>query len=131
MQAPAKTKIYETELLNCWFDEHGILVSDSKSVEKSIHHYDQLFELYDQLSEKGTKKLCTLGNISKSQQLTKPVRDYINGQLPKYIKAMALVSESSVGKTVGNFFILLSSPKYPTRIFSNKEDAISWLKQYL
>jgi hypothetical protein len=126
-----KTKIYQTALLNCWFDEHGILISESKPIEKSIEHYDELFELYNTLSDNGTKKLCTMGNISKSQELTKHVRDYISGQLPKYIKAMALVSNSAVGKMVGNFFIILSRPPYPTRIFSNKEDAINWLKEHL
>lgn len=131
MEAEVKIKIYETALLNCWFDEHGILMSESKPVEKSIKHYDELFALYSELTNNGANKICTLGNISKSQELTKPVREYISGQLPKYIKAMALVSSSSVGKAIGNFFILLSSPPYPTRIFSNQKDAVNWLMQYI
>ncbi len=123
-------KVYDTPLLSCWFGEDGILYSESKVAERTKENYQILFELYKKLSDNGNKKICTLGNITKTQHSKKEVREYIAQELPKYIKAMALISDSSMGKMIGNVFIKLNPPPYPTQIFSNVESAVKWLKKY-
>ena len=121
-------EIFETPLLSCWFGDDGILYSESKVAERSMENYQLLFELYKTLSNNGNKKLRTLGNITKTQHSKKEVREYIAKELPKYIKAMALISDSSMGKMIGNVFIKLNPPPYPIRFFNNSESAVKWLK---
>lgn len=123
--------IHETVLLKCWFDEHGILHSVSKPAARTIENYRLLFELYDRLSKNGTQKFCTLGDISKTQELSKEVRDYITTQLPLHVKAMALVSKTPMGKTIGKIFTVVNSNPYPTAVFDDREEAVRWLQQYL
>lgn len=130
VNSPDKIEVFETTLLSCWFGDDGILYSESKVADRTIENYKLLFELYKKISNDGTDKIRTLGNITKTQPLSKEVREYISKELPKYIKAMALISDSSMGKIIGNFFIKLNTPPYPTQIFSNKEKAVKWLKQY-
>ena len=125
-----KADVYDTPLLSCWFGDDGILYSESKVAERTIENYRLLFELYKTLSENGNKKLCTLANITKTQYFKREVREYISMELPKYIKAMALVSYSSMGKMIGNIFIKLNPPLYPAQIFNDIQSAVKWLKQY-
>ena len=40
----------------------------------------------------------------------------------------ALVIGSPVSRVIGNFFIGLSKPKFPTRLFNDVEEAETWLK---
>jgi|SRR5687768_14926381 len=44
--------------------------------------------------------------------------------------AGAIVLDSPVGSFLGNFYLSVSKPKIPARIFSNKEAALKWLQQF-
>lgn len=131
MKPPDNAEVFETDLLTCWFEENGILFSVSKKAERTVEAYDLLFDLYHKLTNNGTKKICTLGNITETEPLPKEVRVYVSEQTTKYIKAMALISDSTMGKAAGNIFEVLSQTPYPVAMFDNKDDAVKWLKKYL
>src|ERR1051326_1554565 len=97
MEVPPNAHIYSTALLDCWFGEDGILYSVSKPAERSIENFKALFEVYGKLCEMKNSRLCTLGDVSRTQPMPKEVREYISEELPKYIKAMALVSHTRMG----------------------------------
>ncbi len=44
--------------------------------------------------------------------------------------AFALVFSSSIGRVLGNFFIQVDKPQYPTKLFTNEEEAVTWLMQF-
>jgi hypothetical protein len=48
-----------------------------------------------------------------------------------YSKADAFVIKSLAQKILGNFYLKISKPERPTKFFNNKDEAISWLKNYL
>jgi hypothetical protein len=112
-------------------ENDGILYSVSKKAEKTIENYSILFELYKKLSGNGTKKICTLGDISDTLAMRKEVYDYMSLEISKYVKAMALVSRTPTGKTVGRAFQLLNISDCAVAIFDNRKDALDWLRQYL
>lgn len=59
---------------------------------------------------------------------TKEARDYFNGETAsKNVVAMAVVINSVLGKMLASFFLSINKPKYPSKIFTNKEKAINWL----
>lgn len=41
--------------------------------------------------------------------------------------AVAIVINSRVAEVRGNFFIYVGGPKYPTRLFTSREEAVKWL----
>ena len=53
-----------------------------------------------------------------------------NENMP-YSKVSAYITSSISQKLLGNFYMKMNKPERPTRFFSNKQDAIDWLKQYL
>lgn len=79
----------------------------------------------------GGKKVCMLVDVTHSSESSKEIRDYAAQELPKFIKAIAMVSDSALGKMLANLFLTLKSQPYPTKMFGNEADAREWLKQYL
>jgi hypothetical protein len=47
-----------------------------------------------------------------------------------YAKAEAYVISDLPQKIVGNFFLKFDKPARPTKIFTNEEEAMEWLKQF-
>lgn len=123
-------ELFETNLLTCYMGDDGILYSESKIAERTIQNYEELFELYKKISDNGREKIRTLGNITKTQPMSKEVREFISKELPKYIKAMALLSDSSLGRMIGNFFLKVNPTQYPSMVFNDRDEAVRWLKQF-
>ena len=68
-----------------------------------------------------------LGVIS----FNKEARDYLaSDEGVRCIIAGAIVLDSPVGSFFGNFYIAVSKPKIPSRIFSKTDAAIKWLNKY-
>jgi hypothetical protein len=130
MTPPSDAELFDTPLLTCWWGTDGILYSKSKVAERSLENYDKLFEIYKKLSDNGAKKIRTLGDITKTSPLSKEVREHLAQELPKYISAMALISDSPTGKTIGNFFIGLTPQPYPTKMFNDEKEGATWLSQF-
>lgn len=42
----------------------------------------------------------------------------------------ALIIDSPIGRVLGNFFISISRPLRPTKIFTDEIKAIKWLKKF-
>ena len=47
-----------------------------------------------------------------------------------YTLAEAIAYDSLAHKLISNFYIKYNKPSVPTKIFSNKEEAIAWLKTF-
>jgi hypothetical protein len=54
-----------------------------------------------------------------------------NAAADRDIRAAALVVEGPVSVLLGNFFLKLSPPKYPTRLFRDADEARGWLLAHL
>ena len=72
----------------------------------------------------------TLFDIREVKSTTKEARDYLANEGNELVMASALLVNSSVTKMIGNFFITVSRPKNPTRLFLNKDKSLEWLEQY-
>jgi len=72
-----------------------------------------------------------LVDVTHSMESTRETRDYVAEEFPKYVKALAMVSDSALGKMLANLFFTLKKQPYPAKMFNNEQDAKTWLKQYL
>lgn len=70
---------------------------------------------------------CT--NVSKFE---KQARDYLSsGEATKGVLAGAILINSSFQAAIANFFIKVTNPKIPTKIFTSEEKAIEWIQQFI
>ena len=130
MEPPKNAELVETRTSISWLEDNGILCSISKkapepTVEESKRDIEDFKRRY------GNQKFCMLMDITHSTPSSKEMRDWAAEELPKLVKAIAMISNSPLGRMVANLFFGLKPPPYPTKMFSNEHDAREWLKQYL
>jgi hypothetical protein len=76
------------------------------------------------------KPLPNLAFIGGLNTVTKEARDFFSkGDGTKCIKKLALITGSPISKMVGNFYLQISKPMNPTRLFTTEDDAVKWLKE--
>jgi hypothetical protein len=129
MTAPANTPVYETELASFWLDEEGILNSISRSPTRTIANTTENFEMVKRITNH--QKVPLLIYLSKSGVPDKETRAFVARELPNVYKAMAMVSQSGLGKIIMNVLFGLKPPVIPMKTFSSEEQAREWLRQYL
>ena len=58
-------------------------------------------------------------------------RYYASDERPRVGSAVALLVGSTVSMVIGNFWLTINKPSYPSHIFSSEESALEWLKGYI
>ncbi len=112
--------------MKCWIGRKGILYGVSKPGVRNLENYRDTFELYRKFSKDGTEKLRVIGEVTDSEPSQPEVRDMIASELPKYLRAVALVSAKGSGRAI-EAFVALSKAPYPIRVYSTIEEAEEWL----
>ena len=130
MQPSTLCEIFESPLSVMWFDEDGIFCTVTK--KKAPLTKEALIAQFDFIRKRSNgKKICWLGDVTHVSFPTTEARDYAGEETPKFIKALALITNSEISKMVANVFLVLKRPPYPTKLFTNEKDARNWLKNHL
>ena len=79
----------------------------------------------------GNKKVCLLSDTSSASPPDKAIRENMEVELPNYIKAMAILSQTALGEVIPKLFINLNYQQIPIKYFNDEQSAKTWLKQYL
>jgi hypothetical protein len=64
------------------------------------------------------------------KSVNKKAREYMQKEGSALLKAGALLIGSPVSRVLGNIFLSLNTPEIPTRLFTDKEDALNWIKHF-
>jgi hypothetical protein len=130
MEPPKNAKVIENLTSLYWFDDDGILCSISKKAPKqSFEETKKVVEDFKKMLN--GNKVCLLIDVTHTIESTREVRDYVAIEFPKFIKAIAMISNSALGKMLANLFFSIKSQPYPTKMFNDEQEAKEWLKQYL
>lgn len=130
LHPPVNVQLFETPISTHWFDENGILCAVSKKVDRTIEHYQAVINLYQTLIH-NNQKMCLLADAYDTMPISKEVRDFMTSEIPKYIKAHAIVTSVPLTSSQTNTFIKFNFLDFPVKLFPNVEDAKEWLKEYL
>lgn len=114
-----------------WFDDDGVLCSvpKEKMIPQTMEESREEVRKWDE--EFGIFKICMINVVNPHAKSTKEQRDYIADIFPKYVKAIALINNSALGRMAINLFIGLRPPSYPLKTFKDYESAKEWVNQYL
>lgn len=73
-----------------------------------------------------------LSNIKLVKSSTKEARDFLATEKGcEGIIAAAVLIDSPISSMIGNFFIRVSKPLRPTKIFTNEGEAKKWLTKFV
>lgn len=133
MEIPAGVKTHELTDSIIWFDEHGILYSSPKEGSPKILTIEEIRdEMVKFRKIIGNEKVCIVSESNpKATAPPKEHRDFIAAEINSVTKAMAIITTSPVSRMIVNLFFGLKPPPYPAKLFSNKNDAVEWIKQHL
>jgi hypothetical protein len=129
MKIPENKETFDTEIGTYWFDEDGMLNSLSKSPTRTVANTKANFELVKRITN--NQKVCHLVYLTNSKKPDKATIDFVNSELPKVYKAMAMISKSGVGEIIMNVLFKFMKPVIPMKTFTDEKEARKWLKQYL
>lgn len=129
LEQPDDKEVTEWPASITWFDD-GIFYSIyKKGAVRTIDETRKTIEGFKKII--GDKKVCMLVDVTHSSESSRAIREYAAQELPKFIKAIAMVSDSALGRMLANLFLTLKSQPYPTKMFNNENDAREWLKKQL
>jgi hypothetical protein len=130
MKIPNNLDVFELQSSTIWFDENGILCSIAKKVPS--HTVEEAKKsLVELVKITNGQKVCMLSDSTNAASANKDVRDYVATVLPDVVKAVAIISQSALGKMAANLFFSIKKQPYPVKIFNEETEAKEWLKQYL
>jgi hypothetical protein len=87
---------------------------------------EQIFTAFDQLRVLVPTRL--LADIRTLRGVSLGVRTHMSSERAgRYLSRVALVADSPLTRTIGNFFMRLNRPPFPVRIFDAEEEALRWL----
>jgi hypothetical protein len=113
-----------------WIDENGIVVAVANAHDvHTLNDAQENVRVITQLVEDTPKPL--LIDMSKVKSMSRDARMFYAGpEPPKVITAVAMVTNSNIGKLVANFFISLTTQSLPTKMFTEFDAAKQWLMQF-
>jgi hypothetical protein len=77
----------------------------------------------------GGKPLPFLMDIRRARSLSREARSYFAGEESAVVfAATALLVSSPLSRAIGNFFLGLNKPKMQTRLFTDENEALTWLR---
>lgn len=84
----------------------------------------------DRLEYIGNQSFPSLFDITKVKHSTKEARDYMANEGNVGVDASGMLISSPMLKMAANFYISVNKPKNPTRLFTDRQEAVAWLSQY-
>lgn len=81
------------------------------------------------LNYQGNIILPCIIEITGILSITRDAREYFSNEGCKHISCMGLLSTTTLGKLLGNFYLHFNTPLIPTKFFTEKKELINWLQK--
>jgi hypothetical protein len=78
----------------------------------------------------GGRRGSLLVDLHDSGTQTRPARRELASR-DDLVSALALIVGTPLSRMMGNFFLGVSKPSYPTRLFDNETSALAWLQAFV
>jgi len=128
-----KELVEETSTQKLYWDSEneivwGELFADVNSVKFAKENIDAQERIRNSMGKQKTRVVIDITGIV---EITKESRDYFaNERTASIQRATALLISSPVNRIIGNFFMGLNKPLTPTKLFTDHQKAIKWLKTF-
>lgn len=126
-----ESQVFDNEFMRLEW-RRGIVIGTYKKGPITLEIAKQV--VTNRLKFSNYKPVPILINDIGLKSIEKDAREFLSSDAGiEGLIAGALVTDSTFGRHLANFFIRISvvKPKIPTRLFSNEDEAINWLRQFL
>ena len=125
------SKTITTRTQKMWLGEDGLLYV-VVLLDAEITGVDAQENLEVEIQLAGGQSRPMLVDARQVKSLSREARDIFAGEAyNKLVLAIAIIIGSPMTKAIGNLFLGINKPGYPTKLFTSEDDAIAWLKGFL
>lgn len=127
-QQAMKSNYFENKYAEFWVEEDVLFFIYKPGVEINLDGAKQI--VADRLNvQKGVSYpvFCDIRGIKDSD---KPARDYLAKEGSSLVNGVAVLTDSPVTKIMANFYLTISRPIVPTKMFTDKNLALEFLKAF-
>lgn len=120
---------YENEYAKFWI-VNGILFFEYKpNIILSLEVAQKV--VADRIHFQNEKSFTVLCDVRGIVDTDKSGRDYLAQSGSVLTTAVALIIHQKVSLTISNFYLRISKPTVPTQLFTNQDEALVYLKQFI
>ena len=114
-----------------WVGDDGICrIIHVPGAEVSLEDARETMSAYKKLNQ--GKRLPLLIDTKTMRSLSRDARQYYaSEEAAACASAAAIIVGTPVSKVLGNFYIGLSNPHLPSRLFSSEDQALEWLRGFV
>jgi hypothetical protein len=126
-----KNEVIETTSARVWLGEDGILrIVTLPDVKVTLETITEVNRHMKKLCR--GKKVPVFTDIRGVKSITREARLFASGEDSAQVgSAAALLIGSPVSKVIGNFFLGINKPPFPTKLFNSEKKALQWLKGFV
>jgi hypothetical protein len=126
-----KSDVFETKTVQIWLDADGILwVRLLPGVVLTLPEAEKNTAIMQELA--GGKKRPVLTDMRQIGGITREARQFSAGEAVQKVNlALAMHVNSPFTRSLGNLWLGINKPPFPSKMFSRAEEAVVWLKGFL
>ena len=115
-----------------WDANENVVWTEMDSTPQTLQTAQENIDAHERARDTfGKEKTRVLIDMRQTTRINREARRYYaNERTASIQRAAALLVSSPLSTTVANFFMGLNKPLTPTRMFSNPDEAIAWLRSY-
>ena len=120
-----------TRVTEVWVEADGIArIIHVPGAEVTLEDAKETMAAYLKLNQ--GRRMPLFVDTKTMRSLAREARKYYAGEeAAKVASAVAIIVGTPVSRVLGNFYLGLSNPHLPSRLFSSEDEALAWLKGYL
>jgi len=114
-----------------WLAEDGIVrIMWVPGAEVTLADAEESMVAWAKISQ--GKRRPMVVDTSRMKSLARDARHlYASERAAKVACAVGIIVGTPVSRVLGNFYLGLSNPLLPTRLFDSEDEALEWLKGYI
>lgn len=131
MDDELKSGVVQTRSTEMRLGTDGVIRGELRfeGVHLALEEVQTIFEIYGEFTREEKRPL--LVDIRRLGSVDGDARRYATSDaVDSMMSAMAIVVGSTVSMVIGTLFLGFNRPNYPTRIFTDTERALLWLRGY-
>jgi hypothetical protein len=120
-----------SQVAKIWVGEDGVCrVIYVPGAEVTLEDAQETMAAYKKINN--GKRLPLFIDTKTMRSFSREARHYFAGEeAARCASAAAIIVGTPVSRVLGNFYLGLSNPHLPSRLFSSEDEALAWLKGYL
>ena len=116
----------ENEFAEFWIEDDILHFVYKKDVDIDLKAAKKIVD--DRIALQNGVSYPAFCDFRGANSTTNDARDYLANEGSSFLQGVAILMSSPIPKIIDNFYMVINKPRVPTRVFTDKESALNFLK---